>query len=97
MRFLDAVLCLALASEIHNSDESIRRVAKSLLNKVPRRHRPEICHFLNSPCPLYYTQRYVASIPDSILTMDPGATPDPTYRKYQPAVAHDNGQSWLHD
>lgn len=90
MRFLDAVLCLALASEIHNTDESIRRVAKSLLTKVPRRHRPEICHFLNSPRPLYYTQCYVATIPDHILTMDPGVTTNPTYRKKPAETAMDN-------
>ena len=92
MRFLDAVLCLALASEIHNTDESIRRVAKSLLSKVPRRHRPEILHFLNSPCPLYYTQCYVATIPELILTMDPGITRDPTYRKSRTETAADNEQ-----
>lgn len=72
MRFLDAILCISLASEIHGTDEAIRRTALSCAAKMKnQRDRRLILEIANGKKPTLHVAVMLNELPDHILQMNP--------------------------
>lgn len=71
MRYLDAMLALGLAAEIHGTDAAVRRTAERCSKMIERRYRPTLYGIINSRHPYLHVLGIIATIPDSVLTMDP--------------------------
>lgn len=78
MRLLDAIVCIALAAEIHQNDAAVIATAKRVLKLgIERRFRAVIFDVLNSKSPYLHVVGYVATLPDAILRMEPAPKPAP--------------------
>lgn len=51
MRFLDAVLVLALAARIHKTDKGVRMVARKVAKRVELRHRHIVEAYVHAKTP----------------------------------------------
>jgi len=77
MRFLDALVCVCLAMEIHKTDKAVRTTARRCAKKVSPKDRLYMMHIINSPRPVLHVQAFLITLPDHILNMGaekPGGT-----------------------
>jgi hypothetical protein len=65
--FYDAIVALALVAEIHGTDRAVAEAAKRYSKMLPRRFRPHMHDIMNSPSPLRYIKKFVATMPDEVL------------------------------
>lgn len=78
VRLLDAIVCIALAAEIHQNDAAVIATAKRVLKLgVERRFREMIFRVLNNKSPYLYVVWYIATLPDAILKIEPAPKPAP--------------------
>lgn len=75
MRFIDALLSLALAARIHGTDKAVSRTARLVVKRVAAQHRPIVANVLSAPSPCAMVRHIVATIPDWMIT--PRADPEP--------------------
>lgn len=75
MRFLDAVLVLALAARIHRTDRAVREVARAIVKRVDPRYRHIVDAYVHAKTPCASVEQMVATLPDWILQMNPEAKP----------------------
>ncbi|MBH3441339.1 MULTISPECIES: hypothetical protein [Pseudomonas] len=68
MKFIDAILALGLAAEIHQTDKAVAVTAKHLLKRLSRSERYHVFAVLNSVSPLEHVRLYIRSLPDELLT-----------------------------
>ncbi|MBD8088898.1 hypothetical protein IFT48_02815 [Pseudomonas fluorescens] len=81
MRFLDATLCIALASQIHGTDEAIRRTARSCAAKMTsQRDRRLIMGIVNSKKPTLHVAVMLQQMPDYILQMNLNGKPPMAFK-----------------
>lgn len=69
MRFLDALVCVCLAMEIHKTDKAVRTTARRCAKKVSPKDRVYMMHIINSPRPVLHVQAFLITLPDHILNM----------------------------
>ncbi|TWI52606.1 hypothetical protein IQ22_03376 [Pseudomonas duriflava] len=67
MTFLEAILALGLAAEIHDSNEAINFTAKRCLNEIPSKYKEIIQYIAESASPLFYVRALIKTIPDSVI------------------------------
>lgn len=77
MRFLDAILVLALAARIHRTDTAVRSVAKTVAKLIEPRYKSQIVAIMKAPKPCAQVELIVATLPDWILQMNPEPRPVP--------------------
>ncbi len=75
MRFLDAVLVLALAARIHRTDRAVREVARAIVKRVDPRYRHIVEAYVRAKTPCAAVEQMVATLPDWILQMNPDPRP----------------------
>jgi hypothetical protein len=80
VRYLDAMLVLALAAKLHTTDEAVRAAASRVAKRIERRHRADIYAIVNSTQPRLLVIRIISTIPDFIFRMNPAPQPAPTVR-----------------
>lgn len=78
MKFLDAMLVLALAAHIHGTDKAVSRAASLVVKRVSPQNRPIIAAVIKSPRACAMVLHILATTPDWMLT--PGAKPEPVGR-----------------
>lgn len=64
MTLLDAVLVLLLAANIHETDEGVRKAARSVVKRLPRSKRDPIYRVINSDSPLQYARLIAETLGD---------------------------------
>ncbi len=67
MTFLEALLALALAAEIHDSNEAVTRTAKRCLDQIPAKYKAVVASIADSPSPLFCVKVLIKTIPDSVI------------------------------
>ena len=77
LSYLDAMLIMGLAAEIHGTDAAVKRAAERCAKRVERRYRPVVYNVVNSVSPYMHIVCTIATIPDKILKMDPKRVPPP--------------------
>jgi len=78
VRFLDAVLVLALAARIHRTDRAVREVARAIVKRVDPRYRHIVEAYVRAKTPCAAVEQMVATLPDWILKMNPAPCPVPS-------------------
>ncbi|WP_407364277.1 hypothetical protein HKW97_22870 (plasmid) [Pseudomonas luteola] len=66
MRFIDAVLSLALIAEIHGTDRAVAEAAKRFSKQLPRRYRQYMFDVMNSPSPLRHVRLFISTLPEDL-------------------------------
>lgn len=87
MTFVDTILCLCLAMQIHGTDKAVRMTAKRCLPGLEGEDRRLVSKFINSKHPMKTVKAFVVSIPEHILKLgadEPGMSPVPFAKKQLP-------------
>jgi hypothetical protein len=68
MTFLEAILALALAAEIHESNEAVTLTAQRCLDEIPWKYQGLLSAIVESSSPLFDVKALIKTMPDSIIT-----------------------------
>ncbi|HDS1721775.1 hypothetical protein NPS53_09700 [Pseudomonas putida] len=66
---LTALTVMALAARIHGTDKAVVKAGYRMLPRLNPKYVSVVLTIINAPAPLSHMNQYVATLPDSILTM----------------------------
>lgn len=95
MRFLDAILCMALAWKIHDADDAVRKACRNCLAKMQDKNDRKIINsIINSRRPTIHIAVMLRELPDYILKMGwDDKPPLPLKAAKLPIISTDPGAS----
>lgn len=66
---LTALTVMALAARIHGTDKAVLKAGYRMLPRLKPQYLSVVLTIINAPAPLAHMNQFVATLPDSILTM----------------------------